>query len=61
MISNAKDICKHILCAHRVSRIVDKSYYITTIAPNGATQVEKRSAVAKKINTAEKINILLVV
>ncbi|WP_268767949.1 hypothetical protein [Methanosarcina mazei] len=44
-----------------MSKIVDKSYYTTTIAPNGATQVEKRSAVAKKINTAEKINILLVV
>jgi len=56
-----KVICKHRLCAHRVSRIVDKSYYITTIAPNGATQVEKRSDAAKKINTAEKINILLVV
>jgi len=56
-----KDICKYRLCAYRVSRIVDKSYYTTTIAPNGATQVEKRSAVAKKINTAEKINILLVV
>lgn len=56
-----KDICKHRLCAHRVSRIVDKSYYITTIAPNDATQVEKRSAVAKKLNTAEKISIHLVV
>lgn len=44
-----------------MSRIVDKSYYITTIAPNGATQVEKRSAVAKKLNTAEKISIHLVV
>jgi len=56
-----KDICKYILCAHRVSRIVDKSYYTTTIAPNGATQVEKRSAVAKKLNIAEKISVLLVI
>jgi hypothetical protein len=56
-----KDICKYRLCAHRVSRIVDKSYYTTIIAPNGATQVEKRSYVAKKTNTAEKIKILLVV
>jgi hypothetical protein len=44
-----------------VSRIVDKSYYITTIAPNGATQVEKRNAVAKRLNIAEKISILLVI
>lgn len=56
-----KVICKHRLCAHRVSRIVDKSYYITTIAPNGATQVEKRNAVAKRLNIAEKISILLVI
>lgn len=50
-----KDICKYRLCAHKLSKIVDKSYYTTRIAPNGATQVEKRSAVAKKINTADKL------
>lgn len=51
-----KDTCKHRLSAYRLSRVVDKAITLLQIEPNGATQVEKRSATAKKIDIAEKVN-----
>lgn len=39
-------------------KVVDKAIILLQIAPNGATQVEKRRATAKKIDIAEKVNTL---
>jgi len=35
-----------------------KAITLLQVAPNGATQVEKRSATAKKIDIPEKVNAL---